>query len=65
MFPEAKTREIFRSKGYKIHCFPWEQSLSVLMSYLPTQNVLEKPVKKSFALRRLARKFTAVSRSTT
>ena len=31
MFHEAKPRETLRSRGSKTHCFPWDQSLSVLL----------------------------------
>jgi len=45
MFPEAKPRRTLRSRGNKNHCFPRDQSLSVLL-YLPTQN-WEKKVRKN------------------
>ena len=48
MFPEAK--------GNKTHFYPWDQSLSVLL-HLPIQK-LGKTGKKSFALLRLAHKFS-------
>ena len=38
MFPEAKPRGTLRSKGNKTHCFPREQTLSVLL-YLPTHKL--------------------------
>ena len=64
MFPEAKPRETgIEVEDNKTHCFPRDQSLSVLL-YLPTQNY-KKTAKKSFALLRLAYKFATVSRSTT
>ena len=59
MFPEA-ARETLRSRGNKTHCFPRDQSLSVI----PPNLKLEKTAKKSFALCRLPHKFAAISRST-
>ena len=63
MFSEPKPRVTLRSKEHKTRRFRRGQSLSVLL-YLPTQNY-KKTAKKSFALRRLAHKFAAVSGSTT
>ena len=31
MFPETKSRETLRFEGNKIHCSPWDQSLSDLL----------------------------------
>ena len=31
LFPETKSRETLRSKGNKIHCSPWDQSLGDLL----------------------------------
>ena len=61
-FTEAKPRRTLWSKGNKTHCFARDQTLSDLL-FLPTQKY-NKTVKKSFTWRRLAHKFTAVSRST-
>ena len=68
LFPEAKPREISRSRGNKTHCFPLDQSLIVLListSQLKPRKKKKKTAKKLFALLRLAEKFVAVSRSTT
>ena len=64
MFHEANARVTLRSRRNKTHYFPRGQSLSVLLCIPPNSN-LEKTAKSSFALRRLAQKFAAVSRSTT
>jgi len=57
--------EHWGSRGNNTHCFPWRQSLSVLLySQLKTRKKKKKS-KKSFAWRQLAYKFAAVSRSTT
>ena len=61
-FTEAMPRRTLWSKGNKTHCFARDQTLSDLL-FLPTQKY-NKTVKKSFSWRRIAHKFTAVSRST-
>ena len=58
-----ETLNVEGSGGNKTNCFPWGQSLSVLL-YLPTQN-RKNCEKNIFAWRRLTSKFAAVSRCTT
>ena len=61
MVPEATPRETLRSRGNKTHCFPRDQSSSVLCYPQLMIKTRIKTANKSLALRWLAHKFAAVS----